>query len=125
MVWGHQILLDVYDLNCNGEFLNHTGYLRLFIKDLLKAVGMKAWGRPKIMRLTNCADELSGTSIVQLLHTSSLVVHICDKTRTMYLDLFSCSDFHAAQVGAVIFKYFGGTVSGCRVVDRDATPKNL
>lgn len=107
--WGYSIACDCSGLACHIDLLNSEAYLKDFIKSLLEKVDMVAWGEPLLMSLS-CDDgfpeHLSGYSVVQLIHTSSLTVHINDLTKTMYLDLFSCKSFKNEDVIEVIEHYF-------------------
>jgi len=107
--FGYHIMVDCSDIQCDIELLNNKDYLKSFIKDMLKATDMTAWGSPVLQRLTvdeGFPEHLSGYSIVQLIHTSSLTVHICDLSKTLYFDLFSCKSFKNEDVLDVIDLYF-------------------
>ena len=110
--WGWQLIIDAGKLLCDTKLLNDVDYLKRFITDLLVTVDMKAWNEPVIMKLTDTngtfPNSLSGYTIVQLLHTSSLtlIVHLCDKTSTLYLDLFSCRQFETKKAIEVLHHYF-------------------
>lgn len=54
--------------------------------------------------------HLRGTSAVQFIKTSSIVVHTLDQLRAFYLDLFSCREFDPALVESLTVEYFGGHV---------------
>ena len=118
MSFGKELILDVADVRPDIKLLNDKAYLRLFIKDLLETINMKPWGRTKFQRLIDCPDHLSGTSFVQFLHTSSLTCHICDKSKTLYLNLFSCGPYRWEDVVEVVSRYFGGETISMTVVDR-------
>jgi len=108
--WGYHLMVDAGKLQCPVDRLNDVTYLKRFISDLLKAVDMKAWGEPVIMRLTEkdgeFPDNLSGYTCIQALHTSSCTLHICDKVGSLYFDLFSCRRFDNAVAVAVLQEYF-------------------
>jgi S-adenosylmethionine/arginine decarboxylase-like enzyme len=108
--WGYHLMLDCKELSCEFDLLNDEQYLRDFVKEMLVATDMKPWGEPLIARLTDddgtFPDALSGFTVVQLLHTSNLTLHICDLTRTLYFDLFSCKRFSQEKAIDVIKKFF-------------------
>lgn len=104
--WGYHLILDCGNLQCDNHFLNNKSYIKAFVKEVLDASRMTAWGDVIIERLQDCTDELSGYTVVQLLHTSNMCMHICDKLNTLYFDLFSCKSFPEEQVISVIKKYF-------------------
>lgn len=108
--WGYHLMLDCGGLKCNDLCLNDTSYLKQFVLDILDATEMKAWGEPIIAQLTESDGEfpdcLSGFTVIQLLHTSNMTLHICDKVKTLYFDLFSCKQFKTDNVFKVVDKYF-------------------
>jgi S-adenosylmethionine/arginine decarboxylase-like enzyme len=108
--WGYHLIIDASGLKCPVDDMNDITYLKAFIKDMLEAVDMTAWGEPMIMRLTekdgDFPDHLSGYTIVQLLHTSNMTVHLCDKVGTLYFDLFSCKCFNNDDAINIIKSYF-------------------
>lgn len=102
-------MLDCSSLKVPKSLLNDEDYLKYFIADVLKASDMTAWGDPVLMRLREedgHPKHLSGYSIVQLIHTSSLTVHICDETKQLYFDLFSCKPFKNEDIVIVLKNYF-------------------
>lgn len=107
--FGFHIMIDASGLKCDKQLLNDEYYLDMFLTEMLQRVGMTAWGEPVMMRLQEkdgFPKHLSGYSIVQLIHTSSLTVHICDEEGTLYFDLFSCKSFKNDDVIDVVLKYF-------------------
>ena len=109
-MWGYHLILDVSGLRCSVDKLNDVLYLKAFVAEMLDVTGMKAWGDCLVSRLTaedgDFPDALSGYTVVQLLHTSNLTMHVCDKADAIYFDLFSCSKFDSAAAVGVLQKYF-------------------
>ena len=108
--WGYHLMLDCSELSCDEHLLNDIDYLKQFVKAMLVATDMKPWGEPTIARLTEDDGEfpdcLSGYTVVQLLHTSNMTLHICDLAKTLYFDLFSCKKFSQEGATEVINKFF-------------------
>jgi S-adenosylmethionine/arginine decarboxylase-like enzyme len=111
--WGYHLMLDCGKLKCPQDKMNDVEYLNEFVVEVLRVSDMRAWGAPQFARLTSddgdFLDSLSGYTIVQLLHTSNMTVHLCDKIGTMYFDLFSCKRYDQDKVIEVVQQFFEPT----------------
>ncbi len=65
---------------------------------------MVPFGEPFVERFGG-GDEV-GISAVQLIQTSAITIHTNDGARDMYLDVFSCKDFEAADVEKAVNDWF-------------------
>jgi S-adenosylmethionine decarboxylase len=108
--WGYHLMLDCSGLQIDEKHMNDKEYLKEFVSEMLAETNMQAWGPPLIERLEEkdgvFPDSLSGYTVVQLLHTSNMCLHLCDKVRTLYFDLFSCKQFSIEKATDVVKKYF-------------------
>ncbi len=108
--WGYHLMVDCSGLEKDTDTLNDVEHVKAFMRELLEVAGMTAWGEPVIARLKpedgDFPDGLSGTTCVQLLHTSNACLHLCDLTKKLFFDLFSCKAFDQAAVVGVVEKYF-------------------
>ena len=123
--WGTHIMIDASGLECGEDKLNDVEYLKSFVKDMLEAVKMEKWGDPIIRRLTKedgvFPDHLSGFTVVQTLHTSSMtIMHVCDKANSLYFDLFSCAPYSNDVVVDVLKRYFQPTSMRVNFLTRQA-----
>ncbi len=55
-------------------------------------------------------DHLKGVSAVQFIETSSIVFHSLDITKKIYLEIFSCKDFHVRGVEQFCTDFFNAKV---------------
>ena len=55
-------------------------------------------------------DHLKGTSSVQFISTSDIVIHTVDVMKNVHLNIFSCKDFEEAEVIDFAEKWFKGSV---------------
>jgi len=55
-------------------------------------------------------DHLKGTSAVQFIRTSNVTIHVLDKMRRVYLNIFSCKKFDEAVAKVVVKKFWGGRI---------------
>lgn len=120
------MMLDFADVSVSKNAMNDPDHLRGFVQAVLDATGMVAWGLPMIERMIADPDKgipstISGTTIVQLLHTSNIVLHMCDETSTGYFDLFSCREFDVEAVKGVVDRWFGPARTNVTYVTRRAS----
>ncbi len=60
-----------------------------------------------------------GTSAIQFILTSSIVLHTLDLLGTVYLNLFSCKDFDDAEAAEFVRSWFDGVINHATIVERD------
>ena len=98
--------------------------IQAFIDDLIIQIDMKKMGLLHTHCLPdtdlNRKKDIVGYSFCQFIETSSIVGHICETSRTLYLDVFSCKSFDADIVKNVVIKYFGGAIRNEQMLVRDA-----
>ena len=109
----HLMLTAVY---CNENLLDLTR-ITAFLKELVAAIDMTAYGEPIAARFGDGIEV--GISAVQLITTSAITLHTNDAARDMYLDVFSCKWFDEAVVREVVKKYFGPESMTSNVVLRE------
>ena len=63
---------------------------------------MEADGPPVLQRFAEHVPEAAGYSLVQLIETSAITGHFCDKSGDAYIDVFSCKDFDTAAALDVV-----------------------
>jgi S-adenosylmethionine/arginine decarboxylase-like enzyme len=63
---------------------------------------MKAYGAPLLEHFAEHLPEAAGYSLVQLIETSAITRHFCDRSGDAYIDIFSCKDFQAELAVEVI-----------------------
>jgi len=101
--WGQHLLLDIGDCNTN---VCSKSAIAVFVKELVDAIDMKAYGEPVIVHFAEHSYEAAGYSLVQLIETSAITGHFSDNNRDAYLDIFSCKSFSKDTVIQVVEKYF-------------------
>jgi len=99
--YGKHLLLTA--LNCN-ENIKDIEIISNFIKDLVPAIDMQAFGDLIIYRFGEGIEI--GISAVQLILTSSITIHTNDAYKDMYLDVFSCKWFDEDVVKKMIKNIF-------------------
>lgn len=113
--YGFELILDLH--GCDVSKFNRESLERYFEK-LCKAIDMKRsdlhfWdyeGVPVEERPKEA--HLLGTSAVQFIQTSSIVIHTLDKLKAVYVNIFSCKEFDEKKAEEITKEWFGA--NGCR-----------
>jgi len=111
MTWGNHIILDAFD--CDLEAITNIKIIEVFIDELIEKSNMTKWGELFWMDLKPTDDignkdfsEVAGISCCQFITTSNITCHFANKSKSMYLDFFSCKDFDDDVVVELVCKYF-------------------
>ena len=62
--------------------------------------------------------KTKGTSAVQFILTSTIVIHTLDLMKAAYVNIFSCKDFDTDEAAEFTAKWFGSTDWTANVVTR-------
>jgi S-adenosylmethionine/arginine decarboxylase-like enzyme len=116
--WGYHLLLDCTAGNMNEISSKENIYN--FIKELVIAIDMVAFGEPWIERFATHDAAKAGISFVQMIETSNITGHFCDIDGSFYIDVFSCKPFENDVVLNVIEKYFHPEKIRLHFISRDA-----
>jgi len=114
--YGYELIMDLH--GCDVSKFNRPSLDEYFDK-LCKAIDMKRadlhfWddeGLPPERRQT--LPHTKGTSAVQFILTSSVVVHTLDLLEAVYINIFSCKWFDEKTAEEITKEWFGA--NGCRV----------
>lgn len=122
MNYGKELILDLHD--CDATTYCDREHIQMFMEDLCDLIDMERgplhfWDYEGLPEDYDAAPaHLKGTSAVQFIMTSSIVIHALDDMRQVYLNVFSCKDFDFTVVTAFAAQRFGGTVVTSQLVDR-------
>ncbi|GAA4259737.1 S-adenosylmethionine decarboxylase family protein [Dactylosporangium darangshiense] len=114
--WGVELVLDLH--GCNLEMISDGDVLRRFASVLVAQLGMTAWGEPLCERFALHDPDAAGYSLVQLITTSSITAHFAERSRTAFLNIFSCQPFDTDTVTAFVAAFFDASHSTSRVIHR-------
>ena len=114
------LLLDCKDITVSDTFLNDRAYIKAFMNHLVQAIDMQKLGRLHIEFL-DAPEELVGFSAVQLIKTSSIVLHVYPFDKTINLDVFSCKQFLTDDVISLVRRYFEPATISSQVIYRGFT----
>jgi len=99
--WGEHLVINVK--SCNDNVLDKEAILQ-FKDELVKQIDMEQHGEPLIEHFGS--GDLAGWTLVQLIKTSNIIIHFCDKTKNFYGDIFSCKRFDVGKVRDCVRKWF-------------------
>lgn len=88
-VWGKELIVDAK--KARPSLVSDPEELKRFAAGLVKVAEMEPHGDPILEHFAEGTD-LAGWTIVQLIVTSSLVIHACDQSKDIYLNLFTCGE---------------------------------
>lgn len=119
--YGKELILDLH--NCNPQKFNRKELKRYF-KELCILIDMHptklVWwddvGVAENEKQTQAHTK--GTSAVQFIITSSIVIHTLDILKSVYINIFSCKDFSAEVALKFTKDFFEGEVVNFLMVDR-------
>lgn len=110
--WGYQMIVNMKGAhNCKDE-----EKILAFNRDLCDNIEMIRHGEPQLTYFEDLEDK-NGWTLVQLITTSSLVVHFCDNGK-VFLDLFSCKQFNEEAVLGCIHYYFSPSDLEYDIIER-------
>lgn len=108
--YGFELIMDLHD--CDVSKFNKASLRKYFVK-LCKAINMKRcelyfWdelGTPSEKGQT--CSRTKGMSAVQFILTSSVVVHMLDLLKAVYINIFSCRSFDKEIAEKLTKEWFG------------------
>jgi S-adenosylmethionine/arginine decarboxylase-like enzyme len=99
-MWGKHLIIDM----TAGEIdrVRSAAHISRFVETLVETIGMKADGAPLLEHFAEHVPDAAGYSLVQLIETSAITGHFCDRSGDAYIDIFSCKDFQAELAVEVV-----------------------
>lgn len=119
--YGKELILDIH--NCNPDRFTRY-HINKFFKSLCDEIDMEAckvsWWDYKGYKAEydEAPDHLKGTSAVQFISTSNIMIHTLDVMKRVYLNIFSCKDFDSAKALLFCKNYFEGTIVNQQTIER-------
>ena len=119
--YGKELILDLH--NCDASTFNRKSIKKYFIEicDLIDMERCKlSWwddhSVPKDEQQTE--PQLKGTTAVQFILTSNIVIHTLDLLGNVYINIFSCKDFDSDDAMNFTSKWFKGEIVSFHEIDR-------
>jgi S-adenosylmethionine decarboxylase len=121
VMYGQELILDLHD--CDVSSFSRRG-IKGFCVELCRLIDMQRcdlhfWddvGVPKKERQT--LPKTKGTSAVQFILTSTIVIHTLELMKAAYVNIFSCKDFDTDEAANFTAKWFASKDWTARVVVR-------
>ncbi len=113
--YGFELIMDLH--SCDVDKFNRMS-LDGYFEKLCKAIDMKKceryfWddvGLPEEEKQTS--PHTKGSSAVQFILTSSIVIHTLELLEAVYINIFSCKEFDKEVAEKITKEWFGA--NGCR-----------
>jgi len=110
--YGLELVLDLHE--CDASTFTRQS-IEEFCGDLCRLIDMERcdlyfWddvGVPEEERQTD--PKTKGTSAVQFILTSTIVIHTLDLMRAVYVNIFSCKEFDADEAAEFTARWFKST----------------
>ncbi len=119
--YGLELLMDLS--GCNVDRFNRTDITKYFVElcDLIdmQREDLHFWdyeGVPEGERTTE--PHLLGTSAVQFISTSNIIIHTLDLLGILFVDVFSCKSFDQGIVEKYTIQFFGGKIDKATLITR-------
>jgi len=119
--YGKELVLDIH--NCDTSTFTRRSITKYF-KELCDLIGMV---RCKLSFWDDCGvppeeqetePHLKGTTAVQFIMTSNIVIHTLDLLETVYVNIFSCNNFDADTAAKFSAEWFRGEIVNSHVIER-------
>ena len=102
--WGYHAMFDC--ATCDKDLVTSKENVYNFIKELVPAIDMVAFGEPMIEHFATHAADKAGISFCQMIETSNISGHLVDSNGDGYFDIFSCKPVDIGIAQDMIQKYF-------------------
>ena len=119
--FGVELILDLHD--CNKSSFTRDSISRYFER-LCELIDMKRealyfWDDIDVPEEEKqISPHTQGTSAVQFILTSSIVIHTLDQMGSVYINMFSCKDFDPELAEKFTVDWFGAGNCSATFIDR-------
>jgi len=114
----------IIDADCCEGKITSKDHIQLFINQLVEEMGMKKIGDTQFIYFEdnsyNRERDIVGYSVFQCISLSSIVIHINEISKTIYLDVFTCSSLNESNVVLLFSDFFKPTKIKKQIIYRDA-----
>ncbi len=119
--YGKELILDLH--GCDVSRFNRKKIKKYFVQ-LCALIDMErcklSWWDDHGLPPEDCQTEphLKGTTAVQFIMTSNIVIHTLDLLGAVYVNIFSCKEFDPKVAEEFTAEWFKGTVVNSHFIDR-------
>ena len=122
MAYGKELIMDLYE--CDVKKFTRE-YIEKWLKELCKLIGMQRadlhwwdYKGEKEKDIPYDQPHLVGTSAIQFITTSDIVIHTLDMLGECYINIFTCKEFDAESARRFTMRWFCAKVSRSQVIAR-------
>lgn len=101
---------------CDKNLVKDKEALSKFGKEICKVIKMNPYGEPIIKRFGK--GKLRGYSLIQLIETSNITVHLDEFENKAFIDIFSCKKFNPIKAKNFSKNYFKAKKVKCKTIFR-------
>ena len=119
--YGQELILDLHD--CDTAKFNRVD-IEKYCKELCELIKMERcdlyfWDDVGVAEEERQVHpKTKGTSAVQFILTSTIIIHTLDLMKAVYVNIFSCKEFDTNEAAEFTAKWFTSTDWKARVVVR-------
>ena len=120
--YGKELILDLH--SCDSSTFNRTS-IRKFFKEMCDLIEMERcelyfWDDYEVpVEEQETEPHLKGTTAVQFITTSNIVIHTLDLLENVYINIFSCKDFETDAAAKFSADWFKGKIVSSQVIERN------
>lgn len=119
--YGKELIIDLH--KCDPTTFTRKS-IRMYFKDLCVLIDMDRcklcwwddYGLPPEDQQTEV--HLKGTSAVQFILTSNIIIHTLDLLGNVYINIFSCKDFDPENAIKFSKNWFRGEIVNSHIIER-------
>ncbi len=111
---GQLTVINLY--GCDEIFLKSKKIISRFLLDLCRCIKMKPYKKPIVERFGK--GNLRGYSALLWIETSSIVVHLDEREKKAFIDIFSCNRFNASKAKDFSKKYLKAKKASFKTIIR-------
>lgn len=119
--YGKELILDIH--NCDSSKFNRRS-IKNYIQQLCELIEMERcklcwwddYGVPVEEQETE--PHLKGTTAVQFIKTSNILIHTLDLLKNVYINIFSCKDFDTDLAKNFSKEWFKGKIVNFQIIER-------
>ena len=121
--YGKELILDLFECDISVNDRDHLEQFFIGLCDLIKmerAVN-PITGENLAWYWTEGYDQeehITGTSAVQFIRTSNVMVHTLSKLKTVYINIFSCKEFNSIEAIQFAVAFFHGQIKNSITLER-------
>ncbi len=120
-MYGKELILDIH--NCDNSTFTRDS-IENYFNELCRLIGMKQcemhfWDDLETPEGEKQTDpQTTGTSAVQFILTSNIIIHTLDLLDKVFVNIFSCKDFDVDIVFYFTKSWFKGDIVTNEVIER-------